>query len=276
VVFEGNHVSRQYILPIRGPAESPEQFAERKREFWKTLPRGSDLSERLALAFAALTRIEEPKAAAYDILEILRKAPAAKREYYESRGIGYAYRPINSALGTTRRGHRKNGKKQGLDEEIRQAETIRVQASTFIKSHKNFDALFRDRLGSFRFTFWRDAEWYEKTEKSYVAQVAAFDELNRPFEWWSAMILPVTAQFYHEQRKFAKALVHYRKAMKAARGAVMTEDLRDFVVYWMRIGIKLCLRSASVVEMPPYSGPQPTDVRTRPSLMRETTPGRDR
>ena len=102
------------------------------------LPRRSDLSERLALALAALSRIEEPKAAAYDILEILRKAPADKRAWYESRGIGYAYRPINSAFGTTRRGHRKKGKKRGMSGEARHAETIRVQASTFIKNHKNF------------------------------------------------------------------------------------------------------------------------------------------
>jgi hypothetical protein len=274
VVFDGNDVSRQFLLPVPGPAETADQFAERMRGFWKTLPRRSDLSERLALAYTALTQIEEPKAAAYDILEILRKAPAAKREFYESCGIGYAYKRINSALGTTRRGHRKKRKRKGLNKETRQAETIRVQAITFIKRHTNFDALFRDRLRSFRSTYWRDADWYEETEKPYLARVAAFEKLKGPFEWWSAMIVPVTAHFYHEQRRFAKALVYYRKTIEAARRAIMTEDLRHFVVYWMRIGIKLSQRSASVVRMPAYSEPQPIEVRTLRTSMREAASGR--
>jgi tetratricopeptide (TPR) repeat protein len=261
IIFQGNHVSAQYLLPVRHPDEAPEQFAERKRKFWKELPRHSDLSERLALAFKALCLIEEQKAAAYDIVEILRNAPADKRAYYASRGIGYAYRPIDSAFRTTRRGHRTKRKKRGICVEARQAETIRVQASEFIRNHKNFDARFRDRLEWFTSSLWRKTQWYEQTEKSYLARVAAFEERSGPFEWWSAMILPALAYLYHEQRKFAQALVHYRKAIGAARRALMHEDLRSFVVYWMRLGIKLCLRSASVIEMPPYDGPWlPSDL----------------
>jgi hypothetical protein len=68
------------------------------------------------------------------------------------------------------------------------------------------------------------------------------------------------AHLYHEQRKFAQALVYYRKVIRAARRAIMHGDLRCFVVYWMRLGIKLCLRSATVVMAPPYAGPRvPSD-----------------
>lgn len=44
----------------------------------------------------------------------------------------------------------------------------------------------------------------------------------------------------------------------------MHEDLRYFVVYWMRLGIKLCLRSARVVEAPPYAGPRVPNYRAVP------------
>jgi tetratricopeptide (TPR) repeat protein len=265
IIFEGNHVTAQYSVPVRHPDESPEQFAERKRRFWKELPRHSDLSERLALAFEALCRVEEKKAAAYDILEILRKAPDDKRAYYASRGIGYAYRPIDSALGTTRRGHRTKRKKRGICDADRQAETIRVQASEFIRNHKNFNARFRDRLEWFKSSVWRETQWYEQTERSYLARVAAFEERSGLFEWCSAMILPALAYLYHEQRKFPQALVHYRKAIGAARRAIMHEDLRSFVIYWMRLGIKLCLRSASIIRMPPYDGPWVPNDRAVPS-----------
>jgi tetratricopeptide (TPR) repeat protein len=266
IIFEGNHVSAQHPVPGLFADETPEQFAARTRTFWKLLPRHSDLSERLALAFEALRHVGEKKAAAYDILEILRGAPAGKRAWFESQGIGYAYKPIDSALGTTRRGHRTKRKKRGICVEARQAETIRVQASEFIRKHKNFDALFQNRLEFFRSSLWRDTEWYEETEESYLAQVAAFEELSEPFEWWSAMILPALAYLYHAQRKFAQALVYYRKAIGAARRAIMDEDFRYFIVYWMRLETKLCLRSARLVELPPYDGPRIPNDHAVPSL----------
>ena len=94
--------------------------------------------------------------------------------------------------------------------------------------------------------------------------MAAFEEIRGPFQWWSAMILPAVAHLYHEQRKFDQALVYYRKAIGAARRSIMHEDLRYVVVYWMRLGIKLCLRSARVVEAPPYAGPRVPNDRAVP------------
>ena len=255
IVFDGNYVSEQHAVPMSQAGEAPEHFAARMRRFWKALPRHSDLSERLARAFEALQHVEEKKAAAYDILTILRGAPADERALHETRGIGHAYKPINSAFGTTRRGRRTKRKKRGLGVDYRQAESIRVQASKFIRHHTNFEALFRLRLELFKFMFWRDREWYEATEKAYLAQVAAFEGLIGTFEWSAAMILTAVAYLYHEQRRFAPATVYYRKAIRAARRAVMHEDFRQFVIHWMRLGIKLCLREAKVVEAPPYDGP---------------------
>ena len=64
-----------------------------------------------------------------------------------------------------------------------------------------------------------------------------------------------TVLFYHEQRKYARALLHYRKAIRAARRAVMHENLRVFVIQWLRRGVKLCNHSARMMPMPLYSGP---------------------
>ena len=256
ITYSGNHVSAQFPLPVRLAGETRQQFAVRKREFLKSLPRRSDLSERLALAFEALRRTgEKAYLAAYFVSKIVQEAPARKRAEYDSQGIGYAYKPIDSALGTTRRGRRKKRKKRGIRNDERQAESIRAQASRFIRRHKNFDALFLNRLGSFKDTFWRDTEWYAPAENAYLARVAEFEKLSEPFDWWSAMPLPAAAYFYHEQRRFGCAVVYYRKAIAAARRAIMHADLRAFVIHWMRLGLKLCLRSGKVVRMPAYAGP---------------------
>src|SRR5579862_1736972 len=220
IIIESNHVHAAHSVPVRRADEPLEQFATRRREFWKSLHRHSDLSERLALAFRAFVRSgEKTYVAALLVLEILRMAPAQKRAWYESRGIGYAYKPIDSAFGTTRRGHRTKRKRLDISLDERQSESIRVQASKFIRNHKNFDALFLDRLESFKYTLCRDGEWYANAESSCLVRVAAFEKLNEPFDWWWAMPLPEAAYLYHEQGKFSQALVYYRKAIDAARRA---------------------------------------------------------
>ncbi len=266
IIFEGNHLHAPYPIPEQRAGEPLEQFVARREEFWKGLRRHSDLSERLALAFEAFVRSGvAKKAASLLVLEILREAPAQKRAEYESRGIGYAYKPIDSAFGTTRRGRRTKRKRRGISLDERQSESIRVQASKFISNHRNFDALFLDRLESFKYSFWRDAEWYADAEKSCLMRVAAFEKLNDPFDWYSAIPLAEAAYLYHEQQKFSQALVYYRKTLDAARRAVMHPDLRGFVFYWMLVGAELCQRSAKIARMPSYDGPWlPEEYPARP------------
>ena len=218
--------------------------------------RHSDSSERLALAMKAfMLDGEKSFAAAHSILKNLRKAPAEKRAEYERQGIGYAFRSIDTPIGSTRRNHRTKRKKRGITLDERQAHTIRAQACRFIRKHKNFEFLLQSRLGSFRQQFRRDAGWYTSVEQSYKARVEAFEKCQEPFDWCTAMPVAVAAQFYHEQRKFPQALLFYRKAISAARRAVMHEDLRASVLSWLRVGVKLCKRSARIVRTPPYRGP---------------------
>src|SRR5262245_46541937 len=59
VVFEGNHISRQFILPVKDDHETPEGFKQRMVEFRRRLPRDSDLSYRMACAADAFVRAGE-------------------------------------------------------------------------------------------------------------------------------------------------------------------------------------------------------------------------
>lgn len=255
ITFAGNHVSVQYMLPVRSHNETAEQFAVRLRTFRKKLPRHSDLSERLALAFEAIVRSgEKTYAAAHLILQILRSAPLEKQVEYERADIGYAYKPIDCSIGSTRRGHRTQRKKRGRTSEERQAETIRAQACRFIRKHENFEKLFEQRLGAFKTQFCRDTEWYATAEEHYEAWAAEFEQRGEPFDWFTAMPLATTAQLYHEQRKFSQALHYYRSAIRAARRAIMHEDLRAYVLSWMRTEVKLCLHAAEIAAMPVYGG----------------------
>jgi hypothetical protein len=256
ITFTGNHVCAQYLPPLRLEGETAEQFAFRLDRFRKNLPRHSDATERLAIAVRALMLDGEKSfAAAHSVLKILREVPAEKKAEYEKQGIGYAFRPIDMPIGKTRRNHRTKEKKQDKTPEELQVDTIRTQVARFISNHRDFERVFQMRLGSFRYERCRDADWFASAEASYAARVEAFEQSSEPFDWYRAMPLAVSAQFYHEQRKYTPALLHYRKAIRAARRAVMHENLRAFVLQWLRRGVKLCNHSAKMIPMPSYGGP---------------------
>jgi hypothetical protein len=256
ITFTGNHIFAQHPLPTRSPAETAEQFAARLRKFRNNLPRHTDLSERLALAVTALVRDGENTYAAADcVREILRNAPAEKKAEYDRDGIGYAFRPIDAPIGKTHRNRRTKRRKRGISPEEREAHVIRAQASRFIHKQKNFESLFQAQFGTFRYQSCRDADWYASAEPSYLERVDAFEKCAEPYAWFNAMPVAAAAQFYHEQRKFSQALLYYRKAIHAARRALMHEDLRAFVIRWLRLGVKLCKRSARMIPMPLYLGP---------------------
>jgi hypothetical protein len=141
-------------------------------------------SERLAIALEALVRSgEKTYSAAHLILEISRRAAHEKLAEYQSRGIGYAYKPIDASIGSTRRGHRSKRKKRVRTIEEREAETIRTQACRFIRKHKNFEKLFDQRLGAYRSQFCRDEEWYAAAEEYYRAWASGFEKRCAPFDW---------------------------------------------------------------------------------------------
>ena len=257
ITFTGNHICAQHLLPIRSLEETDEQFAARRLKFQKSLPRRSDFSKRLAFALRAfMLDGEKSEYAAYCILVNLRDIPARKKAEYERAGIGYAFRPIDPPIGSTRRNHRTKTKKRGISAEERQVHAIRTQACRYIRKDKNFDAHFSEELASFQERFCRDEEWYVSAEKCRTARVEAFEKLDEPFDWYSAMPVAAAAQLYHEQRKVSLALLYYRKAIRAARRAEMNERFRAFVIYWLRLEIKLCEHFAGMLLIPGYKGPR--------------------
>lgn len=257
VTFAGNHICVRHSPPTRAAGETDEQFVFRRDQFRKKLRRGCDAKERLALAAKAFMLAGETKwfTAAHSVLKLVRILPAEKKAEYESQGIGYAFRPIEMPIGTTRRNRRTKKKKHDKTLEELQTESIRVQVSRFIGDHPDFNGLFERHFGEYRFQFWRDEAWFASVEASYAARVAKFEEISGPFEWFAAMPLAVSAQFYHEQGKFDFALLHYQKAIRAACCAVMHENLRVFVLAWLRDGVKRCNNSEGMIPMPLYRGP---------------------
>lgn len=257
VTFAGNHICIRHSPPTRVEGETDEQFAFRVDQFRKNLRRGSDASERLALAAKAFMLAGETKwfTAAHCVLKLVRSLPAEKKAKYERQGIGYAYRPIDMPVGTTRRNRRTKRKDQNKTLEELQTESIRAQVSRFINDHPDFERLFERHLGTFRSQFWRDEAWFASVEASYVARAEASEQISGPFDWFRAMPLSVAAQFYHEQGKFDSALLYYHKAIRAARCAVMHENLRGFVLAWLHEGVRRCNNSEKMIPMPFYRGP---------------------
>ncbi len=256
IIFEGNHSSAHFPLPVREEGESLSRFRLRRRTFLDELPRESDFSERLALAFRALCLSGlKQYSAADDILAILLAAPAEKKAGYEASGIGYAYKPIDSNRGSTKRGWRRKRKKRGVSMAERQADAIRSQANRFIRSHNDFDGLFHRKLEYFRFRLYRDSEWHAENESHYLGMVQTVEQTSDALDWSTVGWVIETAYFFHEQERYVEAFVHYLKSIRATKRAEIHEDLRLFVVYWMFVGAKACCRSLPIQRMPSYDGP---------------------
>jgi hypothetical protein len=257
ITFTGTHVCAQHVLPRRLEDETDSQFTARVRNFSAGLPRHSDFSERIARATKALTLDGEKAYIAADIIrQWLKELPAQKKAEYESAGIGHAFMPITAPIGSTRRNRRTKKKKQGVSPEESEAETIRTQASRFIRKNKNFEARFWEAFDLFRQRFYRDEEWYASAEATTIARVESFEKLCEPFDWDSAMPVAAAAQFYHEQRKFEAALLFYRKAIRAADRAIMHEDFRAVVLDWLHAEVERCERSEGMGPTLVYSGPR--------------------
>jgi tetratricopeptide (TPR) repeat protein len=254
--FTGNHTCVQYLPPVRLPGENDRDFAARTLNFLKRLPRHSDFSVRNALAFRAhMLEGDKSYDAAFRVHEKLGELPPKMKAEYERAGIGYAFRPIDSPIGSTRRDRRTKEKKLDITAEERRVHTIRAQAYRFIREHEDFDAYFRRNFDSFRQVSCRDEEWYASAERSAIERVEAFEKLREPFDWYAAMPVSAAAQSYHQQSKFEQALFYYRKAIRAAHRAIMHEDFRAIVLDWLQAEAERCQRSEQIGPAPLYWGP---------------------
>ena len=258
ITFNGNHLSHQIVLPGRADNETAEAYAVRCKEFRSRLARRWDLSRRLALAHEYYVRQgwSTWKAAHLVFTEALpeaRRFAAAERVEYAKLGI--PCRPVKPSIGTSRRGHRTKRKRPGFSRRDRRIETIRTLASRFKQKCASFDRLYTSTFGAWRSDHCRDAEWYAEAEPDYRAWVTQFEQHEGPFYWVTAMPLLSTALLYHEQKKHAHAEDYYRRAIRAARQAIMAEAFRNFVIEWVRIELKLCTRRTAMVRIPFYAGP---------------------
>ena len=173
ITFSGNHISEQWVRPVKLANETAQQFAVRLKQFHKLIPRLSDLSERMALAVEAFVRAGETKWSAAslvrDQLERVPELSARQQLHWAKRRV--SHKQIKPAIGTTRRGHRSKSKKAGIPAYYRKVETVRTQASRFRRKCANFERLFESKFETYRFQFCPD-DWYAEAEPVYLQRLA--------------------------------------------------------------------------------------------------------
>src|SRR5215831_201050 len=80
ITFSGNHISIQYPIPVRAESETEEEFAMRVRDFYRGLPRYSDLSFPMTMAWQALVLAGKSDwSAASLVLGELQKVPVRSK-----------------------------------------------------------------------------------------------------------------------------------------------------------------------------------------------------
>lgn len=93
------------------------------------------------------------------------------------------------------------------------ANTIRSQVDDFLKHNPNFEHQFEAWLGVFRFTHWRDVEWFNEVEGSYEKRATAL-ALAFAHDPWTAMATSSLARLLYDQGKHAKATPAYKLAIE--------------------------------------------------------------
>ncbi|MDP2998271.1 MAG: tetratricopeptide repeat protein [Bryobacterales bacterium] len=228
VVFEGNHISHQMLRPIQSPDESDEDYRQRVRAFQRALPRASDFSRRIALAFEAFSRAgDKSLVAAHFILERLdgavERSRALKNELAE---LGLAYRPLDVPLGTTKRHLRRRPKTSRLSMEDARVETIRTQALRFMRKCAGFDQLFEREFRRFRAEYYRDAEWCGEEEVGLRANLKDCEAQLGPTDPWTAMMTRNLARLLQKQGKVEEAESVFRLALERWKSASSVPDER--------------------------------------------------
>jgi hypothetical protein len=224
VILNGDHVSRQFVLPVRREPETLEAFEARMVDFRKLLPRGNDQSYRLALAHEAFIRAGEgPSLAALSVFQELEKRPQVKFK-----------------IGTTRRGRRRKKKRPGFSATTRKVEMIRAEVSRYKREHEDFTGAFAKELGLYRNTFCRDAELYAQEESMYRDLLAKCEKDLSPCHQLTATYTVNLARALHEQRRFDDAIPMYRLGFARSMAARWAPHHRPLVMSSILAEIKNC------------------------------------
>jgi tetratricopeptide (TPR) repeat protein len=151
---------------------------------------------------------------------------------------------------------RGNASRRNADSPLlRLAATVHSEVARFRRKNPGWRSEFDFHIANFRFTFYRDADWYAEKELEYERWLKDFESHEGPFDWYTSMPIVFLAEIYHEQCKYAKALAAYRKAIQLARGAIMEQGFRLFVIQWLRVSVKSCIRGKRPIATPAYAGP---------------------
>jgi hypothetical protein len=231
VTLNGNQISRQFVLPVRGERETQEEFAARMVKFRSDVPRGTDQAYRLALAHEAFVRAgDNVSVAAVRVLEELKRLPGlSERDRVLWDKLGISHKPLRPKLGTTRRGHRTKRKKTGYSACYRQVEMIRSEVSRYKKKHKDFDQAFAKEFVLYRSMFGRDSEFCAAEEAMYRDLLARCETGLSLCHQLTATYTVNLARVLHEQGKFDESIPIYWLGLARSWAADLAPPYRESV-----------------------------------------------
>ena len=242
VTLNGNQISRQFVLPVRGERETQEEFTSRMVKFRRDVPRGTDQAYRLALAHEAFVRAgDNAFVAAVRVLEKLKKLPglsARVRALWAKLGI--SHKPLRPKIGTTRRGHRTKRKKTGYPAYYRQVEMIRSEVSRYKKKHADFDQAFAKEFVLYRSIFCRDSELCAAEEAMYRDLLARCETGLSPCHQLTATYTVNLARVLHEQGKFDESIPIYWLGLARSWAARLAPHYRESVTSSILRDIENC------------------------------------
>lgn len=242
ITLDGNQVSRQFILPVRGELESEDDFAARLAAFKRDLPRGSDHAYRLAISHEAFRRAgEKDYAAAACVLDVLKGLPTASaddRRRWANRGV--SHKPIKSRIGTTRRGRRRKRRKPVLFADYRLIESIRSEVSRYKSRHSNFDQAFEKEFSLYRSIYHRHVDFCAEEEAQIRALLNRCEASLGPSHQLTATHTLNLARVLHEEGKFAEAVPVYWLALARCWAGSWAPHQGEISASWILRDIENC------------------------------------
>ncbi|MBN1458485.1 MAG: hypothetical protein JXA57_03050 [Armatimonadetes bacterium] len=212
VVFYGNHVTHTYILPIQGPHEDNETFAERRRKF--RIPRKWTLSLVVAVAHEALTRQgHTDESAAAELLEELDMLASGwkKPRFCGERKINW--RTFENPFGTSARSHRSRPKRADMTDADRRRTSLRCEVARVKSKHEDFGRLFEQCRNEYRSQF-PDQDWFDESEAVYRARIDRLRSNPGNLGVFDMCQIGGLGQLYLEVGRVSEALSLFKEALR--------------------------------------------------------------
>jgi len=142
----------------------------------------------------------------------------------------------------------------------RLANSIRNQVREWRKKHPDHEATFNMRFGAFRFSHWRDADWYMRTERSWHQALARCqqDPDLGPHDYMVGRYSLALGRLCHEQLRYEEAARWYGRAWSVWLGVPnLSPQYRSWLLNAAAVGLGRSSEKLSLLPDSPYRGTGP-------------------